>query len=151
MGLQHPQTIRYIGCAEEPGKVWVHLGTEGLKLLDPRHDVVHHCDGFSWGSLAEGSAQLALAILLDVLQRQTAVDAEPLALQLHQDYKLDCITRCPAQGDLEISEGEVIEWLRHRGVRLQKSRDLVGASAQVGPVGRLGEVGATVELLPKDS
>lgn len=45
-----------------------HQGEKHTRTLDPRHDLRNHSpDGFEWGYLGSGPAQLALAICADVL------------------------------------------------------------------------------------
>lgn len=79
--------------------VWV----EG-KLLDPTHSQKvrnHSPDGFNWGYGGSGPAQLALALLLLVLDDKTA-------LCYYQDFKMNVIALLP-QADFEI-EIDPHEW-----------------------------------------
>lgn len=63
------------------------------KLLDPRLDLWRHSpDGFEWGYGGSGPAQLALALLADVLED----DDE--AIRLHQDFKWAVVAKLPHQG-----------------------------------------------------
>lgn len=61
----------------------VYVNRSGSKYpLDPRLDLFSHSpDGFEWGYSSSGSAQLALALLADVLADDI------LAVQLHQEFK----------------------------------------------------------------
>ena len=67
----------------------------------------HSPDGFNWGYLGSGPAQLALAILLKCTDRNTAV-------ALHQEFKRDVIAGLP-QGDFTISLN-VKSWISKRKV-----------------------------------
>lgn len=63
----------------------------------------HSPDGFAWGYLGSGPAQLALAILLE----ETDL---PTALSLHQDFKEDFVARW-AGDKWEITSEEIQTWL----------------------------------------
>ncbi|MDY6933715.1 MAG: DUF6166 domain-containing protein [Spirochaetota bacterium] len=75
------------------------------KILDPKKsmDVWNYCPtGFMWGHGGSGSSQLALAILLEFLPQNEAVDR-------HEDFKWKVIARLPqAKFDLEI---DISKWL----------------------------------------
>lgn len=63
------------------------------KRLDPKDSqaiINHSPDGFNWGYQGSGPAQLALAILLDCLGRETA-------LKYYQKFKLTIISRLPPE------------------------------------------------------
>jgi len=63
------------------------------KRLDPRFDLWNHSPtGFEWGYEGSGPAQLALAILADLL-----VDDRE-AVRLHQKFKQDVIAKLPKPG-----------------------------------------------------
>jgi len=64
----------------------------------------HSPDGFQWGYQGSGSAQLALAILLDLIE-----DPE-LSVRLHQEFKRDLIATSGKR--LLITEPEIQEWLK---------------------------------------
>ena len=63
----------------------------------------HSPDGFNWGYAGSGPAQLALAILLEVTDKGTA-------LEYHQDFKKKIIATLP-QTDFEI-ELDIKKWLK---------------------------------------
>lgn len=64
------------------------LVTVNGQPLNPRLDLVNHSPtGFSWGYLGSGPAQLALALLADIL----GDDQE--ALRLYQLFKAEWVTR----------------------------------------------------------
>lgn len=55
---------------------------DGERRLDARHDLRNHSpDGFSWGYMGSGPAQLALALLAD------ATGSDTLAEEQHQHFK----------------------------------------------------------------
>jgi hypothetical protein len=70
----------------ETGRIWIDgielLPDESLKLRN------HSPDGFSWGYLGSGCAQLALAILLKLFP-------ETFALQYYQRFKENFIAGLP--------------------------------------------------------
>jgi hypothetical protein len=75
------------------------------KLLSPLESqkiVNHSPDGFLWGYGGSGPSQLALAILLEVTDKETAI-------KYYQDFKFDVIAKLP-QKDFEI-ELDVKKWL----------------------------------------
>jgi len=75
------------------------------KLLSPlkSQQIVNHSpDGFLWGYGGSGPSQLALAILLEVTDKETAI-------KYYQDFKFDIIAKLP-QKDFEI-ELDVKKWL----------------------------------------
>jgi hypothetical protein len=64
------------------------------KLLDPKRSQKifnHSPDGFNWGYGGSGPAQLALAILLELVDKSTSVS-------WHQDFKFGFVARLP-QGE----------------------------------------------------
>ena len=80
-------------------------GTQGP--LPPRLDLANHSPtGFEWGYAGSGPAQLALAILADLL----GDDSE--ARRLYQPFKFERIARLPRDPDWRISEAEVREWIK---------------------------------------
>lgn len=67
------------------------------ELLNPRKSqkiINHSPDGFNWGYGGSGPAQLALAILLKITSRETA-------MQMYQDFKWDVIASLP-QSDIDV-------------------------------------------------
>jgi hypothetical protein len=73
----------YTGQRLKGGDVHVTVSdAKGVRRLNPRLDLVNHSpNGFEWGYLGSGPAQLALAILADVLGDDTRAD------RLHQWVK----------------------------------------------------------------
>ena len=75
------------------------------KFINPKYslDVINHSPtGFSWGYGGSGPAQLALAILLEFADRETAVN-------LYQTFKWEVIANIP-QEDFE-AELDVRAWI----------------------------------------
>lgn len=76
------------------GTVWIN-GKQlrpGMSL-----EIINHSpDGFGWGHAGSGAAQLALAILLDLLKGDTET-----AVAWHQDFKTGFVQRLP-QCDFEV-------------------------------------------------
>lgn len=73
--------------------------------LDLRLDLRDHSPtGFEWGYGGSGPSQLALAILADLLDDDTA-------LKYYQDFKRGCISRIGSER-WNLSEDAIKEWLR---------------------------------------
>lgn len=65
----------------------------------------HSPDGFSWGYGGSGPSQLALALLLEATDQETA-------LKYYQDFKWDVISKLPMSEDFEMPAQEYIyNWL----------------------------------------
>lgn len=74
-------------------RVWL----DGKELLPTKSQQVfnHSPDGFNWGFHGSGPAQLALAVLLELMPKDDAV-------HLYQTFKRDFIANLP-QADFEVS------------------------------------------------
>lgn len=94
----------------ETRKVWVD-GREITPSAAP-HGFWKHGDDFAWGYGGSGPAQLALTILLDQVDQETA-------LAYYQAFKWDVIAKLP-QGDFEL-EISVYDWLINQ-VRFEENR-----------------------------
>ena len=81
----------------------VHINDEWLDPKPSQKVRNHSPDGFNWGYGGSGPAQLALAILLEFTDRETAVE-------LYQDFKFNVIAGLP-QMDFEI-EINVEGWIK---------------------------------------
>ena len=80
------------------------------KRLDPgpSQKVRNHSpDGFAWGYEGSGPAQLALAILLEILP-------EPAALAHYQEFKRQWIADLPSNEDFILDIGQICMWLSLR-------------------------------------
>jgi len=115
-------------CEEEGFKVaWIEAFGE-RRGLDPRLDLFNHSPtGFSWGYYGSGPAQLALAILADVL----GDDQEALAN--YQAFKEEVVARFPGNKGFRIAEGQVrafLLWYRARKCPRNRADD---ALTQNGP------------------
>lgn len=81
----------YIGLASR--SVLVKEDDQDWRPLAPRWDLRNHSpDGFNWGYTGSGPAQLALAMMCDLL----GDDAK--ALKVYQDFKDKWVTRIAKQG-----------------------------------------------------
>ena len=70
----------------------------------------HSPDGFRWGYLGSGPAQLALALLLD------ATGDEELSMRHYQDFKFIIVANF--RDDWYITKDEILEWLDGRESRI---------------------------------
>ena len=87
------------------------------KLLSPERSqkVYNHSpDGFSWGYAGSGPAQLALAILLECTDEDTAK-------YHYQAFKFDVIAKLPRTEEFEITI-DVQEWLESRTITVLPRR-----------------------------
>lgn len=74
--------------------------------LNLRLDLVNHSPtGFEWGYAGSGPAQLALAILADVLGEDKA------AITLHQAFKFHTIAKLPRDTPWELTVHQVLDAL----------------------------------------
>jgi Family of unknown function (DUF6166) len=88
---------RCIVRVSEPGK--------RLRPLRPRLDLYNHSPtGFEWGYGGSGPAQLALALLADVL------DDDELAVRLHQEFKQKFIAWLPRDLPWTMTEQDIRNW-----------------------------------------
>jgi len=67
----------------------------------------HSPDGFEWGYQGSGPAQLALAILVEVMRDENA------ALRLYQRFKRQIVAKLPKPWWL-ITEASVQDWVAHQ-------------------------------------
>lgn len=104
---------------DKSGNVLVRDPGEGeAHDLNPRLDLRNHSPtGFAWGYGGSGPAQLALAILADVLLETDAGDT--LAIRYHHDFKFDVIAWLP-NGEWTISAEFVRGWLNRRRSRARE-------------------------------
>lgn len=71
----------------------------------------HSPTGFSWGYFGSGPSQTALAILLECVDKKTA-------LTHYQQYKEEVISKVPQEQEvLVVSKESVQEWLREREIK----------------------------------
>ncbi len=75
------------------------------KPLDPRLDLWNHSPtGFEWGYAGSGPAQLALAILADLL------GDDEQAVLYHQAFKFEFVTHFPHEGWV-LEEEKIRQWM----------------------------------------
>ena len=65
----------------------------------------HSPTGLSWGYLGSGPSQCALAILVDCM-------GDEFALDHYQDYKFDVISRLPFGEGWSLTDAQVSEWAK---------------------------------------
>jgi len=63
----------------------------------------HSPTGFEWGYGGSGPAQLALALLVDVLKNRRR------ALRLHQQFKFAVIANLPCDADWTLTRAEILD------------------------------------------
>jgi len=98
-------------------KIYVGLGTGevigGKKVLvDGKplwHIIVHSPDGFNWGYGGSGPADLALAILADLI-------GEEEARKHYQAFKWDFIAKLPQGKGWTLKEEQIRNWLIDRTI-----------------------------------
>lgn len=106
-------SVKFIGVRTEVGTVVAREDDSGrVHSLPLRRDVRNHSPaGFEWGYGGSGPAQLALAILSDVLGAATA-------LEVYQRFKFEVVSNLPA-ARWELTREEILAW--HRAVTQQKA------------------------------
>lgn len=83
--------------------------------LPLRLDVVNHSPtGFEWGYGGSGPAQLAVALLCEVLEAHNVPEATCRAMWLHQQLKADLVCGFPDDG-WSLAERDLIAWVRENG------------------------------------
>lgn len=75
--------------------------------LPPRNNIFNHSpSGFSWGYGGSGPAQLALALLVDVVGTDRAVT-------FHQDFRWQWTAPLPQDTDWSMTASEVLAWVEN--------------------------------------
>lgn len=91
----------YTGISRAFCSVYGTMHDGEVRLLDPRLDLVNHSPtGFAWGYGGSGPSQLALALLADVYDDQTALGA-------YQALKWAWVAKLPQDQGWEITEDEI--------------------------------------------
>ena len=110
--LRHGFGIKYAGCRTTAGcRVWA-CARQQIRELVPRTDLINHVpEGFSWGSVGSGSAQLAIAILADL------TGSDRIALKFYQDLKHRLIAHLPSDRSWQISAAQILRTLGLRRTR----------------------------------
>jgi len=102
----------YVGTRSRKGhaSVLLWVGPDG-QTLPPRLDLANKSpNGYEWGYLGSGPAQLALAILAD------ACHDDQVALLWFESFKWDVIARLPPEG-FTLTEEDVANWMVWRLAR----------------------------------
>lgn len=119
-----PRDRTYIGIRDDgpgSGRVFIEHG----HALNPRFDLRNHSpDGFEWGYYGSGPAQLALALLCDVLGGDEG--AAHLAQRLYQEFKAEKIAAL--QGNRwTMTAGEIRDWIKSKAPPCFRWKDEVDA------------------------
>jgi len=101
----------YRGRRGRTGEWWVTKDSRFFSARPSRKVRNHSPTGFSWGFGGSGPAQLALALLMDLV-------GDDEALRQYQRFKWDVVSTWPQDGSWEISEREIRRWLG-----MQRRRD----------------------------
>jgi hypothetical protein len=83
----------------------------GVETNVPRKKIVHSPSGFEWGYAGSGPADLALNILLLLVDEDTA-------LRFYQQFKFEVVEKIPYEGGTLKTE-DVRKWLDERGAFLK--------------------------------
>lgn len=95
--------ITYTGRRGTAHRIIVQKDGESFSPAPSQRVVNHSPDGFNWSYGGSGPAQLALALLLDVTDRNTALDH-------YQDFKRQFVA---AWGDTwSITSDDILKWVR---------------------------------------
>lgn len=90
----------YVGISNQrvgPGDVRV---TDGHHTQELKHHVKHSPDGFSWGYMGSGPAELARCLLWDVFDREPHPS-------LYHAFKASVVAHLPQDGYWTLTEQEV--------------------------------------------
>jgi hypothetical protein len=100
---------RFFSSLRSHQEAWIEFGVEGAKSpLDPCLDLRSHSPtGFAWGYNGSGPAQLALAILADASDPETA-------LQRYQEFKQEFIAKLPQNRGFRIPLDVVLGFLHSK-------------------------------------
>jgi uncharacterized protein DUF6166 len=102
----------YVGRRNPDGLCSVQVNGHPLRL---RLDLSNHSPtGFEWGYGGSGPAQLALALLADVID-----DDEALAL--HQDFKFRLVGRMP-HGGFTLTEADIMRVVNELRIKRPRHR-----------------------------
>lgn len=93
-------TVKITGYVEDRS---VYLNDNALEARYSQSIRNHSPDKFSWGYTGSGCAQLALAILLELLPKE-------LAVRFYQQLKFDFVSQWQIDKDFEV-EINLLEWL----------------------------------------
>ena len=76
-----------------------------IRSLDTRSDLVNHSpDGFEWGYVGSGPAQLALALLADLY-------GDEIVIRNYQKFKFDVIANLTREKGWEITSSQIEDWM----------------------------------------
>lgn len=108
----------YRGTRSEAGVTVTRTNGPACEMLPWRLDLWNHSPtGFEWGYGGSGPAQLALALLADVL------DDTDEALELYQAFKWAVVARLPHH-EWALSTDTILNWAREHDQRVADSKRL---------------------------
>jgi hypothetical protein len=116
LGWTRHEAERYGQLDHTSAEVLV-LDASGVRPL--RHFVRHSPNGFEWGYLGSGCAELARCILLDHYRVEPSSDPwEENGLPVsYQAFKQDVIARLPRHGTWSITSSEIHRWAQTHPAR----------------------------------
>jgi hypothetical protein len=135
--------MKYLGIVGDPGNWRVYVETNfdaphhvpRRDLLPERFDLYNHSpDGFSWGYEGSGPAQLALAIIAHYLNTNKIANADRIAVDLHQAYKLEVVSQWPTDFEWELDGGDVDTWVANKLASRSPKDQLEGAHIEIPPL-----------------
>lgn len=115
------ERVHYYGSRTHKGCVVLRtqFGTR-QRALNPRNDLQNHSpDGFQWGYMGSGPAQLALALVAD------ALGDDELAQKVYQPFKFSVL----AKFDLDewaIDRGEILAWVNAYAAGIKPLPEITG-------------------------
>jgi hypothetical protein len=98
----------YFGTYDKAEHEWEVLVTNGHDTLslNARLDLMNHSpSGFAWGYGGSGPAQLALALLADVMENADG------ALKLYGKFKWEKIAKIPMEASWSMTDAEIKSWI----------------------------------------
>lgn len=96
------------------GKAWI--GNQEMDISRSLRLINKSPTGFSWGYHGSGPGQLALAILLELTDEQTA-------LNLYQLFKQEIIAQLPTHEDFSLPVAQVLDWINGRKAELNHAEN----------------------------
>ncbi len=98
----------YSGKKQEIGNCEVYVKVQDSKVK-LKHIIKHSLDGFQWGYMGSGPADLALSIITDFCERSHFGDKD-FPKRVYQDFKKDFLIDMGEE--LNITSEDISEWLK---------------------------------------
>lgn len=97
----------YIGERSSWSSTWA-VKIDNGRPLSPRNDLRDlSLNGFAWGYIGSGPAQLALAMLAHATDDETA-------LRYYQKFKSKVISQLDTESPFEIEKKDILEWIQRQ-------------------------------------